>query len=259
MANNYLTYPFHTMRITQSYNGTTSHKPHNTGSPKDYPIDEGGKDGGKDPVYAPCDMVVKRIYGVGNSGVNTIWLESTKPVKLANGKTDYITLMLTHSDDSDLRRRKVGEIIKKGSIICYEGTDGASGNHIHLSAGLGKMVGNGWTKNSKGKYVLTTTGGALKPEDAFFIDLDFTVIRDSKGLKFKTLPMDEPKPGTYIVTADVLNVRTGTTKDARIADVLLKGAKVEIDHVKRGEDGDWWGKILGMGWISMRYAKKVKG
>ena len=46
----YLTYPFKTMRITQSYTGTTSHLPHTTGSPKDYPLDEGGKDGGRDPI-----------------------------------------------------------------------------------------------------------------------------------------------------------------------------------------------------------------
>lgn len=45
----YLTYPFKMMRITQSYTRTTSHLPHTTGSPKDYPLDESGKDGGRDP------------------------------------------------------------------------------------------------------------------------------------------------------------------------------------------------------------------
>ena len=44
---NYLTYPAQTMRITQSYDGTTSHLPHMTGSPKEYALDEGGRDGGR--------------------------------------------------------------------------------------------------------------------------------------------------------------------------------------------------------------------
>ena len=66
---NYLTYPLKTMRITQSYTGAFSHLPHTTGSPKDYPIDDGGKDGGKDAIYCPCDSVkVFRVYGVGNKG-----------------------------------------------------------------------------------------------------------------------------------------------------------------------------------------------
>lgn len=255
---NYLTYPFKTMRITQSYTGTTSHYPHTVGNPKDYPIDEGGKDGGRDPVYAPCDLIVKRVYGIGNSGVNTVWLESTKPVKLANGKTDYITLMLTHPNDSDVKRLKPGMVIKKGSYICYEGTDGATGNHIHMSVGLGKMKGNGWTKNSKGKWVLTTTGGTLKPEDAFFIDPTFTTVKDNKGLKFKKLPKEEPKPGKYTVNTNALNVRDGTARGCHIKDVLTRGQVVEIDHVKLGWNGDYWGKIIGKGWVDMEYLKSTK-
>ena len=40
----YLTYPFKTMTITQSYTGSTSHYPHTKGNYRDYPVDEGGKD-----------------------------------------------------------------------------------------------------------------------------------------------------------------------------------------------------------------------
>ena len=36
------------MTITQSYTGTYSHLTHTTGYPKDYPIDEAGKDTGRD-------------------------------------------------------------------------------------------------------------------------------------------------------------------------------------------------------------------
>ena len=61
------------------------------------------------------------------------------------------------------------------------------GNHFHFSAGKGKFNGNGWTPNTNGKYVLTTTAGQFKPEQLFYIDETFTKIINSKGLIFKTL------------------------------------------------------------------------
>ena len=194
----YLTYPFKNMRITQSYTGGTSHKPHTTGTPKDYPIDEAGKDTGRDPVYAPCALKIKRIYGVGTSGTNTLWIESTEKLKLANGKTDYITLMLTHPNDSDLKRLKIGQTFKKGEIICYEGTDGADGNHIHMSVGMGQYKANGWVKNSNGKWVLTCENGAIKPEDAFYIDPKFTNVIKDGGLKFKQLPKETSTASSFL-------------------------------------------------------------
>ena len=54
----YLTYPFKTMTIMQSYTGSTSHYPHTRGNYRDYPIDEGGKDTGRDPFYAPCRLKI---------------------------------------------------------------------------------------------------------------------------------------------------------------------------------------------------------
>ena len=99
----YLTYPFKAMTITQSYTGTVSHLPHTTGYPKDYPID------GRDPFYATCKLKVIKIYGVGNRGTNTIWLQSTEKVTFANGKTDYVTMMLIHPNDDDLRRLYIGQ------------------------------------------------------------------------------------------------------------------------------------------------------
>ncbi len=274
----YLTYPFKTMRITQNYNGTVSHKPHKTGNVKDYPIDEGGKDAGRDAVYARCQLVVKRIYGVGNGGVNTLWLESAEKVKLANGKTDYITLLLTHPNDADLKKLKVGQVFEKGDVICSEGTDGATGNHIHLSVGMGKMTGNGWAQNSKGKWVLTTTSGTVKPENAFYIDPKFTTVKDAKGLKFKQLPKKtSTKPkytvGDYKVTgANVLNVRTGPskkyTKKAYVQ--LTKSARDKIKKLTGDRISGYvrnltftvlevkgsWGKTPS-GWVCLDYCTKI--
>ena len=82
---NYFVYPMKYMRITQSYSGTASHKLHwyNSKNYKDYPIDDGGRDSGRDGIYCPCDeMVVTQIKGVGNNKItNTIWLVSTTKVK----------------------------------------------------------------------------------------------------------------------------------------------------------------------------------
>lgn len=197
MAKNYLIYPCKTLRITQSYTGTTSHLPHTTGSPKDYPWDEGCNDTGRDWCYCPCDeMVVKRIYGVGAKGTNTIWLESTSKVYFADGTNGYFTILITHPNDDDLKKIKVGQTFKREEKICREGTDGATGNHFHFSGGKGKFKGNGWTQNSNGKYVLNVTNAACKPEKLFYIDKTFTKVIQDKGLTFKELPKEEVKTTT---------------------------------------------------------------
>lgn len=277
----YLTYPFKTMVITQSYTGTYSHLPHTTGNLKDYPIDEAGKDTGRDPFYAPCKLKVVKIYGVGNRGTNTIWLQSTEKVACANGKTDYITMMLIHPNDDDLRRLYIGQKFNKGDKVCWEGTDGATGNHIHLSVGLGTMIDGGWNQNSNGKWVLATSHGTIKPEDAFYVDPAFTKIEQTKGIKFKTLPKKTNKEktkvkyeiGNYKVTkADVLNVRKGAgtlygakkfsqlTANAQQkilkiagykANGYVKGLTFTVTQVK----GDW-GKTPS-GWVNLKYCTKI--
>ncbi len=250
---NYLIYPCKTMRITQSYTGTTSHLPHTTGTPKDYPIDEGCSDTDRDYIYCPCDeMKVKRIYGVGTSGTNTLWLESTKKVFFADGTKGYCTLLITHPDDADLKKLKVGQILTRKQKICREGKDGSTAYHLHLSAGKGNFKGNGWVQNSKGKYVLTTNKGAAKPESLFFIDEAFTKVLDNKGLSFKTLP--EYTTGTYKVNTAVLNVREGTGTSKKKVGTLLKGKKITVDKIS----GDW-GRIEKYRWVCLDYCKKVMG
>lgn len=188
---NYLTYPCKVMRITQSYTGKTSHLPHTTGNPKDYPWDEGCKDGGREAFYCPCDeLKIMRLY---TKGTNTIWVQSTSKVVCPNGKEGIFSALITHPNDSDFKKLTVGKKFKRGDLICYEGKDGATGNHLHISAGLGALTDNGWTQNSKGKWVLTTEGKTYKPEQLFYIDPEFTKVIDSKGLKFKELPKNAKK------------------------------------------------------------------
>lgn len=246
MAKNYLTYPFKIMRITQSYTGTTSHKPHSTGRPKDYPWDEGGKDSGRDGFYCPCDeLKIVKIYGVGNGGTNTIWVESTSKVDFADGTTDYTCGHLIHPNDGDIKDLRVGQKFKRGQLICYEGIDGATGNHLHISFGKGKMKDTGWTKNTKGKWVLTTTNGTFKPEELFYIDKSFTTIKNTKGISFKELPNtidnEAPQPTTPVLKTPVLKFKVGAimqfaggkhyTSANAISGSAVKASKVKITAV----------------------------
>lgn len=253
MSKNYFIYPCETLRVTQSYTGTTSHLPHTLGDIKDYPWDEGCKDGGRDRMLCGCDkMKIVKIYGVGNRGTNTIWLESTTKVDCKDGTRDYVTLMVTHPNDDDLKQLKVGQTFKRGQKICREGMDGATGNHFHFSIGKGKMKGSGWAKNNRGKWVLTTTRGTFKPEDIMYVDPKLTTVVRTLGMDFKNLPKETSKPsqtkqntskyttGNYIVDTALLNVRTGpSTKYPKLKfNQLTQSAKAKILKITNGKKKD---------------------
>lgn len=178
----YLQYPMKTMNISQNYKDSYSHKPLYEGTPQGFPIDDAGVDTGRDYVYAPCDCVVKRIYGVGAIGTNTIWLESTAEIELASGISSYATIQFTHPNDDDLKLLKVGQTFKQGTKMFREGSDGnATGNHVEIQVSNEKFSGNGWVKNSKGGWVIKN---AIKPEEAFYID-DTITIKNAKSITFK--------------------------------------------------------------------------
>ena len=250
---NYLTYPCKVMRITQNYKGKTSHYPHTVGTPKDYPVDEGGKDTGRDIFYCPCDkMKVMRIFGVGTGGTNTIWLESCEKVDFADGTRDFFTVLITHPNDADLKSIKVGQTYLRGQAITKEGSDGATANHLHISGGKGKYKGNGWAANTKGKWVLTTTAGAYKPEKLFYIDPSFTKILSDGGIAFKELPPIYTT-GYYKVNTAVLNVRKGAGVNFAKVGTLIKGKNIEVKEV----DGIW-GRYGENKWVSLEYCVKVQ-
>ncbi|MBR3553350.1 MAG: hypothetical protein IKN72_08180 [Clostridia bacterium] len=296
---NPLTYPFAVMRITQRYDGETSHKPHMTGDPKEYALDEGGADTGRDWVLCPCnEMKVARLTGVGAKGTNALYLTSTKKVNLANGTQSVVTVQLVHPNDDDLKKFKVGQTFKRGERICREGNDGATAYHIHMAVGLGTIVGTGWQRNSRNKWVLVTTGGPIKPEDAFFVDPAVTTVKNAAGIKFKRIPTPSPQAGTagapcdaapaahqtpsvspdglpappkgepcdvtpaahilYRVTADVLNIRSGTKAGARVVGTLRRGDCVTVRRVKYSAAfGSLFGQIAPGQWISLKYTKAV--
>lgn len=188
----YFTFGMKELRVTQNYNGTTSHKPHwyNSKNYADYPIDIAGKDSNKDIYYATVDMKVVTIKGIGNSMTNTIWLVATEKCNTPSGEmTPFIAL--THWNDNDpyIKNLKVGSIVKAGQPICEEGMDGATANHLHMVCGnADRGCGNGLIQNSNGKWV--SNGYCMKPEEVMFIDRDFTSEAWGGCLVWKDKPVE---------------------------------------------------------------------
>ena len=168
-----------TIRITQNYNGGTSHYNHSHGTPADYPIDMAGADGGQSCYFAPVDMKVTAIKGIGTSATNTIWLVSTEKVKTPTF-IDTVFMTLTHWNDNAMKW-KVGDIVKAGEIITWEGADGATANHLHCA--YGKGYSDTWVQNSRGSWV--NKGDNRKPEEVCYIYDKFSVTKDTCGIDFE--------------------------------------------------------------------------
>lgn len=186
------TFGMKTMRITQNYSGTASHKPHwyNSRDYADYPIDCAGKDGNREPYYAPVDMQVVAIKGKGNSMTNTIWLVTTEKVQTPSGAMK-VFMALTHWNDNDPHVSKLndGNIVKAGEPICEEGMDGATANHLHVIYGnADRGCGDTLIQNSNGKWV--SSGYCMKPEEIMYVDREFTTVVDTCGLTFQDKPKE---------------------------------------------------------------------
>lgn len=188
-------FPMHYMNISQSYD-EGNHIPHWKGASKgkaDYPIDICGMDSGRDYFYAPCDckitcLSVKNTY----KWTNMMILVSTHPVKTPKYHTTQIFFKVVHFLYEDVKKYglKVGKTFKKGEIICREGKDfNSTGNHLHLSAGIGyanKSIYNKpiYKKNRK----LVANGDNKYPQSIFYLDKKFTkkIIRDG-GIHWTTI------------------------------------------------------------------------
>ncbi len=250
---NYLIYPIKIMNITQTYLNDFSHSRHTVGTPKDYPIDDNcGASGPNGYFYCPCDeMVVKKIYGVGTSSTNVLWLESTSPV-ICPTFTDYVTIMIGHVEDSELKKLSVGQTFKRKEAIVIEGKDGnATGEHFHIVVGRGKFKGSGWVKNTNGIWVINTTGGSVKPEDAFYIDNTFTTIKNSAGLKFLDLYVADINDNYYFTTAESLNIRLGPSTNYNAINTLPKNSRIKVQEFINN-----WARINDSEYVAGNYVTK---
>lgn len=251
---NYLTYPLKVMNITQGYNDNYTHKRHSEGNLKDYPIDDACGSGNNSYFYCPCDeMVVKKVYGVGLRASNTVWLESTTPV-ITPTFTDYITLMIVHPEDKDLKNVYVGRKYQRNEVLFPKGADGfATGPHFHITLGRGKMSGSGWAKNNLGLWILKTTGYNIKPEHGMFIDKNFTSIKNSRNIEFLSLNDEEKEEDNIYYTTANLNIRYGPGANYRFVNLLHKDTQIKIESITNG-----WAKINDKEYVASAYLTKTK-
>lgn len=169
------------MRVTQGYGryegGNVDYTSYShTGS---WALDFGGRDMEKDWAYAPCDIVVKRIYG----NYNAVWFETLEKVLCADGQERQLVFMLLHIDDADLKTLgiAVGKIFRQGERFYREGSAGAIGNHIHMEVGLAPFYPTGWQKTQikdRTGALVWKINKQLKPDEIFILGSDVVVMND---------------------------------------------------------------------------------
>ncbi|AXB22561.1 hypothetical protein [Alces alces faeces associated microvirus MP10 5560] len=167
-------FPMEYLRITQDENSAPSHI-------DSYAIDFGGKDGEQDILYAPCEMICKRIRE--NANGEQYW-ESTKPVLFADGTTDYAHMLFIH--DNNTFNNEVGDIIQQGNAFykeggMYQGNPTHYANHVHIEAGKGKWNNCMQFQNDKGTWV---SENIYTLSSLFWLHKN-TKILDAKNHKFK--------------------------------------------------------------------------
>lgn len=92
--------------------------------------------GSDNNVKAPFTGKLKYIQ---KGGSHYVIFQSKNKVRIANGKIDYVTLMLCH--DNDVSNLKVGQEIKQGEVFYQQGTYGnVTGKHLHIEAAIGKYT-----------------------------------------------------------------------------------------------------------------------
>lgn len=245
----YAIYPFRVMNITQNYN-QGNHVPHwkNVTNYSDKPWDEACVDSGRSYFEPKNDFIIEEVLGLNTSITNTVRLKSVNKLYIPyKEEANYLYITLTHMNEDNLARVKQGDIIKAGTKILMEGTDGnATGNHFHITANIGKYYG--LKQNNNGKWCYTYEKSLL-PEEAFYVDSSYTAIKNSNGSIFKEKPTD--KIGTPVsrndkvdqveILVDNLNARNGASKNCKKLGYINKGIYNYIS--KTENDGYIWYQV----------------
>ena len=181
----YCNYPFEEMKITQRHD-QGNHIPH--WNPfKDYsdkPWDEACKDGGRSYFVPQNDYIVDEVL----IGSRSLRLSTTKEIKIPYQENPVILhITLTHMKEADLKKVKVGQIVKKGTKFILEGNEGgAYGYHFHCTANIGKYYGMKCNSNGKWCFVYDKS---LLPTEAFYLDTSVTKVYNSNAYVFKETPL----------------------------------------------------------------------
>lgn len=124
------------------------------------------------PCYAPVD--IECIY-IDINECMAVW-QSLKKVHLANGRIDYLGIIVYHDNDITNGLITVGDLKRQGQRFNRTGTGGnVTGDHVHLETGYGKYT-QPHTSTAKGtanyKYHFTdyTDVKRLHNYDALFVN-----------------------------------------------------------------------------------------
>ncbi len=148
-------FPMEVLKVTQGRYNAYSH----AGS---HAMDFGGKDGGKDKLYAPYDA---KVVGLGQN-TGEVFLESLAPVLAPCGRKDYQFMTLMHADRFVVKK---GQILSQWEYFYDEGgkafgKPGYYPAHLHLECGFGKHPGY-LVKNAQGVWI---TPGQAALEECLF-------------------------------------------------------------------------------------------
>lgn len=132
-----LLYPLESIRITQSYKGSTSHSSNQVSDTGLWDVTGVTGDNPKGYIYAPCTMIVK-VIKTGYVNGNTVILQSKDKVHLPNGNLDFVCFGFAHDNVLDV---KVGQEVVQGQHIGNCGSYGnVTGVHSHLMLRVGKWI-----------------------------------------------------------------------------------------------------------------------
>lgn len=261
MAKEYAIYPFRYMNISQRHD-QGNHTAHwkNSKTCSDKPWDEACKDSGRSYFEPQNDFVVEEVKGLNTTSVtNSVRLKSVNKLYIPYKKDpDYLCLTLTHMNEDNLKQVKKGQILKKGTKILMEGTDGLStGNHFHITANIGKY--HGLLENSNGKWCWVYDKSLL-PNEAFYLYKDYTNVKNANKYSFKEVPKEIVKVGTPVpkdnnnhqvqVLVPELHVRNKPTINGTVLGFANIGIYDIIDSSEA--DGYIWYEIEKNKWIASK-------
>lgn len=160
-------YPLESIRITQSYAGSTSHGGKTVKNTGLWDVTGVSGDNPKGAIYAPVTMICKAVKKGYASGNQTI-LQSVNKVHLGNNTIGYLIFGYGHDANLDV---EVGKIYEQGTKIGDCGSYGnVTGVHSHLIIGTGEWTyGNSipCTLNKNGAYIYYCPN-AIDIDDAFY-------------------------------------------------------------------------------------------
>lgn len=269
MNKEYAIYPFRYMNITQRHD-QGNHTPHwqNSTNHSDKPWDEACQDGGRSYFEPKNDFIIEEVLGLGTNTTNSVRLKSVNKLYIPyKTEPDYLYITLTHMNEDNLAQVYAGQILKAGTRILLEGTDGwATGNHFHITANIGRYYG--FLQNSNGKWCFTYEKSLL-PHEAFYVDWSWTQILNARNYPFLAVPKVEPL-GNIVernenidqieVKVPQLYCRINPNLNGEILGFAKQGIHNYTD--KTNADGYAWYSI-NVGWIAYSpdwcnlYPKKV--